>query len=65
MAVKHYWPGRVFAHTYEEAQAKAIEFVRDKGAEPVGEIKPFPCLTQHKEETWWEFMALCQLGEED
>ena len=54
---KHFWPGRVFAATYEQAQAKAIEFVRGKGAEPVGEIKPFPCLSQHREETWWEFYA--------
>ena len=58
MDVRYYWPGRVFAPTYAEAQVKAIEFVRGKGAEPVGEIKPSPCLTQHVDGTiWWEFYA--------
>ncbi len=61
---RHFWPGRVFAHTYAEAQQKAEEFVRSKGAEPVGEIRPFPCLSQHREEIWWEFMALCHIEEE-
>ncbi len=57
MTIKHYWPGRVFAHSYEEAQVKAAEFVRNKGAEPVGEIRPFPCLSQHRAEIWYEFYA--------
>ncbi len=65
MDVRLFWPGRVFAHSYEEAQQKAAEFVRSKGAEPVGGIKPFPCLSQHREETWYEFYIEVRLTEEE
>ncbi len=61
--LKHYWPGRVFAYSYEEAQRKVDEYVRSKGAVPVGEVKPFPCLTQHRDETWWEFYVEVMLEE--
>ncbi len=53
---RHFLQGRVFAKTYDAAVEKIEARVKGEGYEVKRLCRAWPCLTQHREETWWEYM---------